>query len=730
MTRQELNLETELIFYNRLLQAVKASERGYDTDKIEHAFNFAREKHSGQFRSSGEPYVCHPIEVARIMIEFGFDNDSVVASLLHDVVEDTDTTLEQLSDIFGSEIASLVNGVTKLGRIEYTSKEEQQMEYLRKMFFAMAKDIRVIAIKLADRLHNMRTLSACSRDKQLRIALETIEIFAPLSHRLGMRKVKIELEDESLKYLDPVGYDMITKKLEETIVDKNKFINNICDQVKTRLTEYGLNFELEHRIKHIFSIYKKIFTQNKTFEELYDVYAFRIICDSVNDCYNILGLVHDLYNPIPGRFKDYISTPKPNMYQSLHTTVIGKDGIPFEIQIRTWEMHKTAEYGIAAHWKYKDNISKSNVDFDSKLTWVRNIIEMQDDITGTEDVIKSLKVDLFSDEVFVFTPKGDVVNLPNGSNVIDFAYAIHSAVGNKMIGAKVNGKIVSLDYQISTGEIIEVITTSSTNHGPSRNWLSMVKTNEAKVKIRQWFKRERRDENIQVGKSALEYEFKSLGVNTADHQTEQLLENVSVSMHFSSVEDMYAAVGYGAASAQKIAVKVHDSIVRSKNADELKPTIIHKNKVSDGGVSVEGIDNCLIKFAKCCNPLPGDYIVGFITKGYGVSVHNINCPNAKKGIETEPDRWIKASWENNQSKYFTTVINIIAKNVVNIMVKITSTLADGKISIHSFNARDNGDDTVTISVTMDVKDVDHLNYIINKLKRNKHVIDIVRTSIN
>ena len=723
-------METEQKFYNKLLSEIVSSERGYDLEKIESAYLFAREKHLGQFRSSGEPYVCHPIEVARIMVEFGFDNDSVVASLLHDVVEDTDTTLEQLSSIFGSEIASLVNGVTKLGQIEYTSKEEQQMEYLRKMFFAMAKDIRVIAIKLADRLHNMRTLDACPREKQLRIALETIEIFAPLSHRLGMRKVKIELEDISLKYLDPVGYDMISKKLEESIVDKNSFIDNICNQIKSRVSEYDLNFELEYRIKHIFSIYKKIFTQNKSFEELYDVYAFRIICDSVNDCYNVLGIVHDLYNPIPGRFKDYISTPKPNMYQSLHTTVIGKDGIPFEIQIRTWEMHETAEYGIAAHWKYKDNIKKSNVDFDSKLTWVRNIIEMQDDITGTEDILKSLKVDLFSDEVFVFTPKGDVVNLPAGANVIDFAYAIHSAVGNKMIGAKVNGKIVSLDYQISTGEIIEVITTSSVNHAPSRNWLSIVKTNEAKVKIRQWFKKERREENIQVGKSTLDYEFKSLGVNPSSASTEEILEKISTTMHFNSIDDMLAAIGYGAASAQKIAVKVHDSIIRSKNTDELKPPSNQKKKVNDGGVSIEGIDNCLIKFAKCCNPLPGDYIVGFITKGYGVSVHNINCPNAKKGLETEPDRWIKATWENSESKVFTTSINIIVKNVVGVMVKITSTLAEGKISVHSFNARDNDDDTATISVTMDVKNVEHLNFIINKLKRNKHVIDIVRTSTN
>lgn len=721
-------MEIEDMKYNELIALIDKSDKDYDKELINSAFAFSRLHHVGQFRQSGEPYICHPIEVAKIIVGFGFDSDSVVASLLHDIVEDTDVTLDELRTKFGVEISSLVDGVTKLGKIAYSSKEEQQMEYLRKMFFAMANDIRVIVIKLADRLHNMRTLGACDNEKQLRISLETIEIFAPLSHRLGMRKLKIELEDTSLMYLDPVGYDMIRSKLENTIIDKNKFINNICDQMTERLNEYSLNFKLEHRIKHIFSIYKKIFTQNKTFEELYDIYAFRIICDNVSDCYYILGLMHDLYNPIPGRFKDYISTPKPNMYQSLHTTVIGKDGIPFEIQIRTWEMHKTAEFGIAAHWKYKDGISKSNVEFDSKLTWVRNILETQDDISETEDLIKSLKVDLFSDEVFVFTPKGDVVNLPAGANVIDFAYAIHSAVGNKMIGAKVNGKIVNLDYTLSNGEIIEIITTASQNHGPSRNWLKMVKTNEARSKIRQWFKKERREENISEGVSALEYELKSLGVSLDDPQTDEQLLNVCENMHFSDIDDMYAAIGYGGASAQKIAVKVRDTLVRLKNTEELRIVPQPKKKVSDGGVSVEGIDNCLIKFAKCCNPLPGDFIVGYITKGYGVSIHNINCPNAKRGLELDPDRWLKASWENSESKYFTATISIEARNAVGVMAKVASVLADMKVSVRSFNAKDNGDDTATISVAMDVKNVEHLNFIIAKLKKNKLVIDIIRTS--
>ncbi len=721
-----LNLAIEQEKYFELISLLKTSGKEYDLEKIEDAFEFARQKHDGQFRKSGEPYICHPLEVAKLVVEFGFDNDSIVAALLHDVVEDTDVTYDDLKAKFGVEVANLVDGVTKLGKIPYSSREEQQMEYLRKMFFAMAKDIRVILIKLADRLHNMRTLGACDSEKQLRISLETIEIFAPLSHRLGMQKVKIELEDTSLMYLDPVGFDMIQKKLEETTLDRNKFIDDISEQIKNRLIEYRLNFELEHRIKHPFSIYKKIFTQNKAFEELYDIYAFRIICDSVTDCYNILGLIHDLYNPIPGRFKDYISTPKPNMYQSLHTTVIGKAGIPFEVQIRTWEMHETAEYGIAAHWKYKDKISKNNVSFDSKLTWVRNIIETQDDVSSTEDLIKSLKVDLFSDEVFVFTPKGDVVNLPTGSNIIDFAYAIHSAVGNKMTGAKVNGKIVNLDYQLKTGEIIEIITTSSPNHGPSRGWISIVKTNEARTKIRQWFKRERRDENITVGQLALENELKSLGVPLDSETTLEFLNSACENLRFATIEDMYAAIGYGGASAQKIAVKVRDSITRSKNAEEIKIVPATKKKVSDGGVSIEGIDNCLIKFAKCCNPLPGDFIIGFITKGYGVSIHNINCPNAKKGLETEPERWIKASWDNADTKYFTTTINIEVKNVVGVMVKITSVLADMKVTVRSFNARETDSDSAIISVSMDVKDVEHLNYIINRINRNKYVTNVTR----
>ncbi len=714
--------------YNELVATLNASGKEYAFDKIERAYQFAKNMHEGQFRKSGEPYICHPLEVSKIVAEFGFDNDSIIAALLHDVVEDTDVTLEQLTAEFGEEVAMLVDGVTKLGKIPYSSREEQQMEYLRKMFFAMAKDIRVIVIKLADRLHNMRTLGACESEKQLRIALETIEIFAPLSHRLGMQKVKVELEDTSLMYLDPVGFEMIQKKLKESTNDRDKLIADISEKIQSRLIEYRLNFELKHRIKHPFSIYKKIFTQNKSFEELYDIYAFRVICDSVNDCYYILGLIHDLFNPIPGRFKDYISTPKPNMYQSLHTTVIGKAGVPFEVQIRTWDMHKTAEYGIAAHWKYKNNLSKSNVEFDSKLTWVRNVIEMQDDAGTTEDVIKSLKVDLFSDEVFVFTPKGDVVNLPVGSNVIDFAYAIHSAVGNKMVGAKVNGKIVNLDYQLKTGEIAEVITTSSQAHGPSRDWLSLVKTNEARTKIRQWFKRERRDENIAVGVSALEQEFKSLGVSLDNPKTKELLKTVSENMHFTTIEDMQAAIGYGAASAQKIAVKVRDAITRLKNAEELKIAPVAKKKVTDGGVSVEGIDNCLIKFAKCCNPLPGDFIIGFITKGYGVSIHNINCPNVKYGMEADPNRWLKASWENNETKFFTTTIDIEVKNVVGVMVKITSVLADLKVSVRSFNARENNADTAIITVSMDVKSVDHLNFIINKLIRSKHVINVTRAS--
>jgi len=534
--------------YQKLCQILRKDGRVYDFEKIERAFLFARDHHGDQKRTSGEPYICHPLQVAIITHEFGLDSDSIVAALLHDTVEDTVASVETVQEEFGKSVAELVDGVTKIGQIPYSSKEEAQIEYLRKMFFAMAKDLRVIIIKLADRLHNIRTLGAVPSDKQLRVALETMEIYAPLAHRLGMQKVKIELEDTSLSYLDPVGYKMIVDRLQKFSTTAGDFFNQTLSQISDKIKEYNIQFHLEYRVKHIFSIYRKLFTQNKAFEEIFDVYAFRVIVDSPNDCYFVLGLIHDIFNPIPGRFKDYISTPKQNMYQSLHTTVIGKNGIPFEVQIRTWDMHNTAEYGIAAHWKYKSGIRGGSEAVDNKLHWIRSLLESQD-VGDTEDFISGLKVDLFAEDVFVFTPKGDVIDLPAGANLIDFAYSIHSAVGNRMIGAKVNGKIVPFEYKLSTGEIVEVMT--SANHAPSRNWMKIATTSEARNKIRQYFKKECREENIQTGQADLEKEIREIGVRLENEVKSHILELVCERMHYNHIEDLYSAIGYGGTTAQR-----------------------------------------------------------------------------------------------------------------------------------------------------------------------------------
>lgn len=720
---------TEQKCFQQLLDVLSGEDKTYNLEKITAAYEFARIHHEGQLRKSGEPFVCHPIEVAKIATEFGLDSDSIVAALLHDTVEDTSATQEELKEKFGNDVAELVNGVTKLGQIPYSSKEEAQIEYLRKMFFAMAKDLRVILIKLADRLHNMRTLSSVPKEKQLQKALETMEIYAPLSHRLGMQKVKLELEDTSLSYLDPVGYKMIEGRLSESVSGAGGFFEQTQQIIREKIGEHNINFDMEYRIKHIFSIYRKLFTQNKNFEEIYDIYAFRIIVSSANDCYFVLGLIHDLFNPIPGRFKDYISTPKPNMYQSLHTTVIGKDGIPFEVQIRTWDMHNTAEYGIAAHWKYKQGAT-SNETVDTKLKWIRNLLETQEDVGDTEDFITGLKVDLFADEVFVFTPRGDVIDLPLGANLIDFAYSIHSAVGNKMVGAKVNGKIVPLDYNLQTGEIVEILTTSSASHGPSRDWMKIAKTSEAKNKIRQWFKKECREENIKTGQEELDKEIKKLEIFLEKEDKQRIAQTVSERMHFQQLDDMYGSIGYGGTSAQKVANKIKDEALKLQKSKLITVVPITKPKASAGGVVVEGIDNCLIKFARCCNPLPGDYIAGFITKGFGVSIHKVDCQNAAKSMENEPERWLKAHWEDNTSKSaFVATISIVCRNDIGMMAKITATIADLKVSIHGLHTKEDAknNDTSTVILSLEVKDLDHLNFIMKRIARIKGVIETKRS---
>ncbi|MBQ7095339.1 MAG: bifunctional (p)ppGpp synthetase/guanosine-3',5'-bis(diphosphate) 3'-pyrophosphohydrolase [Clostridia bacterium] len=705
---------------------LEKDDRKFDLEKIERAYVRARGCHEGQTRSSGEAYVCHPIEVAKLVYEFGLDSDSIAAAFLHDTIEDTELTFDEVKKEFGLDCANLVDGVTKLGKIAYTTKEEAQIEYLRKMFLAMAKDIRVILIKLADRLHNVRTLAARPKEKQLNTAKETLEIYAPLAHRLGMQKVKLEMEDISISYLDPEGCKMIHERLKEFENVGQEFLDNTRNNICEKLKAYEIPFELSYRVKHTFSIYRKMFQQNKSFEELYDLYAFRLIVDSITDCYYLLGAIHDLYNPIPGRFKDYISTPKPNMYQSLHTTVIGKEGIPFEVQIRTWDMHNTAEYGIAAHWKYKGGIQGGSASLDDKLKWVRTLMESQEEVSDTEDFIKALKIDLFDDEVFVFTPKGDVVNLPAGATVIDFAYAIHSAVGNRMVGAKVNGKIVGLEYTPKNGEIIEILTSSSENRGPSRDWLKIVKTSEAKNKIRHWIKRERRDENIATGMEELEKALRRSGIRLDKDAREEILGIISERLHFNGLEDLYAAIGYGGITVTKVEHRIRDYCDQLERENRPVKIKTSKPRTSAGGVVVEGIDNCLIKFAKCCNPLPGDYICGFITRGYGVSVHKTDCINARDGMEREPERWLKASWDAQVESHFTTTLMIHVKDAIGVMADLTRILADLKVNIRGIQSREEGEGVSVVTLSIEVKSLDHLKFITSKIKKDSDVIDIQR----
>ncbi len=639
--------------YEELKALLLASDRDFDMEKIDKAYQFALESHGDQKRRSGVPYILHPVSVAYILVELGMDTESIVASLLHDVVEDTPVGLEEIKKLFGIEVANLTDGVTKLGRIPYSSREEQQAENLRKMLIAMADDIRVIIIKLADRLHNMRTIEFMPDQKRRDKALETMEVYAPIAHRLGIRALKEEMEDISLRYLDPIGYHEIESALAMKSGEREEFINKIKKQIYDRVSSVIPNVHLEGRVKSINGIYRKVFVQGKSMEEIYDIYAVRVIVDSLNDCYNVLGMIHDMYRPIPNRFKDYISTPKPNLYQSLHTTVLGKEGVPFEVQIRTWEMHHTAEYGIAAHWKYKLGLTKSD-SFEQRLMWVRQMLENQQDTVDSTELVRTIKTDLAPEEVFVFTPKGDVISLPIGSTVIDFAYAIHSAVGNRMIGAKVDGRIVPIDYKVKTGEIIDVLTTKEESHGPSRDWLKIVKTSEARNKIRQWFKKEKREENIIEGKAEIEREFRRNGIELPEPEMKAFLEEIATHQHCQTVEDLYAALGYGGIQLWRLMPRIRDNYNKIKKPVEESQEVRYQKAPSKatGGVIIDGIDNCLIKFSKCCNPLPGDDIIGFITRGYGVSIHKRSCTNVPKDISkaAEPERWVNARWAGDNSR--------------------------------------------------------------------------------
>ena len=633
-------METKQEHYESMMQAITRYAPSTDLEVIQRAYEYADEKHKNQLRKSGEPYIIHPLAVAEIVAEIGLDTDAITAALLHDCLEDTDASFEEISRMFGETVANLVEGVTKLTRVQYSTMEEQQMENLRKMFMAMSKDIRVILIKIADRLHNTRTLQYQTPAKQISKSMETMEVYAPLAHRLGMQKIKWELEDTSLQYLDPEGYQEIIDYLKKNEDSANSFMNAIQSKITDRLASVGIHGSIYGRIKHTYSIYRKMRAQNKTIDELYDLYAFRVIVDNIADCYNVLGHIHDLFNPIPGRFKDYISTPKPNMYQSLHTTVIGSQGIPFEVQIRTWEMHQTAEYGVAAHWKYKQHAGEGS---EKEFEWVRRLLENQQDVEA-DDYIHSLKVDMFDDEVFVFTPKGKVISLPAGSTPIDFAYAIHSAVGNSMIGAKVNNRIASYDAPLHNGDIVEILTSKSAK-GPSRDWLNICQSNQARVKIKQWFKREKREENIVRGKASFEAELRHAGVDPDILQNAEILPVILKKVSFECLDDMYAAIGYGGLTAAKAVGRIRDDLTKATRTLAPKPLARQGTPaVNSSGVIVEDIGSCMIKFSRCCTPVPGDDIIGFITKGYGVSVHRKDCPNAKSAMDpSQSGRWVKVT---------------------------------------------------------------------------------------
>ncbi|MBQ7688102.1 MAG: bifunctional (p)ppGpp synthetase/guanosine-3',5'-bis(diphosphate) 3'-pyrophosphohydrolase [Clostridia bacterium] len=720
-------------YYAQIEQTVRDSFSPAEAALVEKAYYFAYENHKGQRRRSGEAYIIHPVAVSKILLDFGMDSQSVIAALLHDVVEDTPVTAEEVHRMFGADVSLLVEGVTKLGQVPLQSREEQQAENLRKLLLAMSEDIRVIIIKLADRLHNMRTLEYMPEQKRRDIAKETIEIYAPIAHRLGIRPMKEELEDLAIKYLDPVAYREIENALLEQSAQRKEFLESIKEKIGARVKNYVSNAVIEGRIKSVHGIYRKMYMQGKSFEEIYDIYAVRIIVDTVSDCYNCLGVIHDLYKPIQGRFKDYISTPKPNMYQSLHTTLIGKEGIPFEVQIRTHEMHKTAEYGIAAHWKYKLGIKNKDSDRQLKngVDWVRQLLEVQSETGEVADILDTIKSDFVSDEVFVFTPKGDVICLPAGATVIDFAYAIHSAVGNKMIGAKVDKRIVSLDYQVKNGEIVEVITSSQPGKGPSRDWLKIVTTSEARTKIRTWFKKERREENIVEGRQEYERELRRNNINPTPEQEEKLLRVLTEKQKCTTADDFYAALGYGGIILSKIMPMIKDEYNKIVNTGEkTAPKLLKQiRSVSSEGVVVEGIDNCLIKLSRCCNPIPGDDIIGFITRGHGISVHKADCTNVPRNLKTaaEPERWIRVYWNNGESQVFYASLLLTCLSGATVMNDIFSTLNSIHVGVKSINTRSTKDGRMLVNITVAADSVEHLRSIMAKLLKTGGVTSVERS---
>ena len=732
--------------YHALEEKIKQYNHNLDTKRLYAAFQYADSAHSGQLRKDGSPYITHPLAVAEIVAELELDTDSIIAALLHDCIEDTGATHEDIAKLFGAPVADLVEGVTKLTRVQYTSKEEEQMENLRKMLMAMAKDIRVILIKICDRLHNMRTMEYQSPRKQKEKALETMEIYAPIAHRLGMQRIKWELEDTSLRYLDPVGYKEIADELAARSAAHEEFMASVQKRIQDRLDAEGIRCTIYGRVKHAYSIYRKMYAQNKTMDEIFDLYAFRVIVDDIPECYNVLGWIHDLFKPVLGRFKDYIGTPKPNGYQSLHTTVFGREGIPFEVQIRTWDMHRTAEYGIAAHWKYKQGMANAKLGTEAAFEWVRKLLESQQDVDA-EEFVRTMRVDLFSDEVFVFTPRGDVINLPAGATPIDFAYNIHSAVGNAMTGCKVNGRIVTFDYQLQSGDIVEVITSKSA-HGPSRDWMKICKSNEARNKIKQWFKKERREENIVTGRGMFESELKRAGIQLASITGEEVLPHLLKKVGSGSLDDLYAAIGYGGMTAQKAVNRIRDELLRINRDKTEKATaerlaaqttspqlstpakLIPGAKRSESGIVVEGLDNCLVKFAKCCTPVPGDPVVGFITRGFGVSVHRQDCPNADpaKRKPEEAGRWVKVAWVESDQTSYQTSLEISAKDRDGLALDVTMALTAAKVKVSNFSARGLPDGYALVSIVLEVRDKTELTGLINKLSQISGVYQVRRAT--
>ena len=719
----------EIVTWDKLCEAIKASGRAYDTDMIEKAYNLANDAHKGVCRRSGEPYICHPLAVARLVLDLGMDSESIAAALLHDVVEDTPTTLDDLTAQFGSEVAQMVDGVTKLTKIQFSNIEELQAENLRKMLLAMSRDVRVMIIKLCDRLHNMRTGDAWPEQKRRDKARETMEVYAPIANRLGILNVKEELEDRSLHYLDPVGYEDISKMLSERAGEE--FLAKVSGVIERRLIESGIEgATIKRRVKSIYGIYRKTIMQNKSFDEIYDIYAVRVILDSLAECYSTLGLIHDMYHPLPNRFKDYISTPKPNGYQSLHTTVIGHEGIPFEVQIRTWQMHETAEYGIAAHWKYKQGTGTGT---EKDFEWVRRLLESQQD-SDAEEFVQSMKIDMFDDEVFVYTPKGRIVSLPAGSTPIDFAYAIHSGVGNSMIGAKVNNRIANIDTTLKNGDIVEVLTSKSAK-GPSRDWLTICKSNQARTKIKQWFKKEKREENIVHGKASFESEMKRVGLPLTAATDPELEGQLLKKLSFDTWDDMFAAIGYGGLTAAKAVGRIRDDInkaLKQQTAEKLPQSPLRfrpdseaviQNRHAVNGVIVEDIDSCMIKFAKCCTPVPGDPIVGFITKGFGVSIHRADCPNAQSREDPrQAARWVRVRWATQEEQPFETTLELDCITRDGLILDVAMVLSTARVRVKEMSGKDLPGGRSAITIRFEVKDVAELESVRTKLLNIRDVV--------